>query len=49
VIVGNRAKIDIPHLGLCGLTVFTQGADFGGAGGCPTPPVTFTDTYSIRL
>jgi hypothetical protein len=33
----------------CGTNIFVQGVDFGGVGGCPNPPLTFTDTWSVLI
>lgn len=51
IISGSASsRLAIPTDGtFCGVSVFVQGADLGGVGGCATPPLTFTETFQVTL
>jgi hypothetical protein len=50
ILVATSNVLNIPMNPLfCGTVLRVQGADFGGAGGCPSPAVTFTSTFQIAL
>jgi hypothetical protein len=48
--VATSNVLNIPmNRTFCGTVLRVQGAVFGGAGGCPSPAVTFTSTFQIAL
>ena len=50
VLIATSNVLNIPmNTAFCGTVLRVQGADFGGAGGCPSPAVTFTSTFQIAL
>jgi hypothetical protein len=50
VVIGTATSLTIPMTTIfAGTNLRIQGADLGGAGGCPFPPVAFSDTHQLHL